>query len=239
VKPLGYFRIPPFSGRALLKAARGANVKKQLLRASVLVSGLLGIISPVIAQEREEKNEVGLVIGATLTPARNFFTGTTNSASFNPSLALGVEYDRRFSRGDHLALSGGVDFVASPLDVKISNPPPDLIGQYAYIFLTPHVRVKFNPRGSLSPWVIVGGGYARFLEKRPTAVRSFVPGTNTGALVYGGGVDTRPIPRSFRIPIGFRAEVRDFYSGLPNYNQAVKGDLQHNVVFTGGLLIKF
>ena len=40
-------------------------------------------------------------------------------------------------------------------------------------------------------------------------------------------------------PIGFRAEVRDFYSGSSNYNQPVRGSLQNNAVFTGGLLIKF
>jgi hypothetical protein len=43
----------------------------------------------------------------------------------------------------------------------------------------------------------------------------------------------------FRIPIGFRAEVRDFYSGTPNYDRPLSGSLQNNVVFTGGLLIKF
>jgi hypothetical protein len=214
-------------------------VKRQVLWATILINAFLGTVLPGMAQERQEKNEVGLVIGATLTPARNFSTGTANSASFNPSLALGAEYDRRLVGAEHVTLSGGVDFLASPLDVKISNPPNDLIGQYAYLVLTPHVRLKFNPRGRLSPWVLLGGGYARFLEKRPTASPSFVPGTNTGTLVYGGGIDTRTLFRVFRIPIGFRGEVRDFYSGSPNYGQTVKGDLQHNVVFTGGLLIKF
>jgi hypothetical protein len=70
-------------------------------------------------------------------------------------------------------------------------------------------------------------------------VASFAPGTNTGTFVFGGGVDTHTIVRVLRIPIGLRAEVRDFYSGSPNYNRTVRGSLQHNVVFTGGLLIKF
>lgn len=191
------------------------------------------------AQEKQEKNEIGLVIGATVTPSRSFSTGTTPSASFNGSLALGAEYDRRIAVGKRVALSAGADFVASPLDVKVSNPPADLIGEYAYIFLTPHVRVKFRPQARVSPWVLVGGGYARFLEKKPVADPAFVRGTNTGSLVYGGGVDTQPLVHVLRIPIGLRVEVRDFYSGSPNYNQTVRGDLQHNVVFTGGLLIKF
>jgi len=214
--------------------------------------GFLGLLgSAAGAQEKQEKNEVGLVIGATLTPARDFSPGTVpppgsgigvssiTSISFDGSLALGAEYDRRLFSGRRVALSGGADFLASPLDVKISNPPSNLIGEYAYIFLTPHVRVKFHPQGTFSPWVLLGGGYARFREKKPVAAPTFAPGTNTGTLVYGGGVDTRPLVRVLRIPIGFRAEVRDFYSGSPNYNQTVKGDLQHNVVLTGGLLIKF
>lgn len=212
-------------------------MKKKVFCIAGLVAALLGLVAS--RATAQEKNEVGLVIGADITPARNFSTGTVSSASFNPSLALGAEYDRRLFGRERIALSGGLDFLASPFDVKISNPPRDLIGQYAYIFLTPHVRLKFNPQGLLSPWVLLGGGYARFLEKRPTAAPSFVPGTNTGALVYGGGVDTRTILHVFHIPIGFRAEVRDFYSGSPNYSQPVKGNLQHNVIFTGGLLIKF
>src|SRR5215467_10703366 len=46
----------------------------------------------------------------------------------------------------------------------------------------------------------------------------------------------KPI-RVLRISIWFRAEVRDFYSGSPNYNQVVRGNLQNNVVLTGGLLV--
>lgn len=215
-------------------------MKRGIGYTAALAVAFMGLLpTEAVAQEKQEKNEIGLVIGATVTPSRSFSTGTTPSASFNRSLALGAEYDRRLAGGKRVALSAGADFVASPLDVKISNPPPDLAGEYAYIFLTPHVRVKFHPQGTFSPWALLGGGYARFLEKKPLGDPAFVRGTNTGTLVYGGGVDTRPLVRVWRIPIGFRAEVRDFYSGSPNYNQTVRGDLQHNVVFTGGLLIKF
>jgi hypothetical protein len=47
----------------------------------------------------------------------------------------------------------------------------------------------------------------------------------------GGGIDTRAILHVSKIPIGFRVEVRDFYSGSPNHNRAVNGS-QNNVVFT-------
>jgi hypothetical protein len=99
--------------------------------------------------------------------------------------------------------------------------------------------VKFHPSGTFSPWLSFGGGYARFLEKTPIAATSFKPGTNTGTFVFGGGIDTRTLVHVLKIPIGFRVEVRDFYSGLPNYNLKISGGLQNNVAFTGGLLIRF
>jgi hypothetical protein len=125
------------------------------------------------------------------------------------------------------------------LDLKLSQQFQNIIGQYAYIFLTPHVRVRFKASGPFSPWLSFGAGYARFLEKAPPATFSFRPGTNTETLVFGGGLDARTLLHVFKIPIGFRVEVRDFYSGLPNYNVRVTGNLQNNLEFTGGLLIKF
>jgi hypothetical protein len=212
-------------------------VDRRAIRIAVFAGAFLSVILPAV--QAQGKNEIGLVIGATVTPGRNFSSGSTPSASFDSSLALGAEYDHRVLSGHRAALYSGVDFLASPLDVKLSNPATDVIGQYAYVFLTPHLRVKFNPEGGLSPWLSLGGGYARFLEKKPTDVPSFVPGTNTATFVFGGGVDTRTVLQVLRIPIGFRAEVRDFYSGSANYNQPVQGSLQNNVVFTGGVLIKF
>ena len=46
-------------------------------------------------------------------------------------------------------------------------------------------------------------------------------------LLFGAGIDTRTVVHVLTIPIGFRIEVRDFYSGLPNYNQKVTANLQN------------
>jgi hypothetical protein len=187
----------------------------------------------------QSRNEVGLVMGATITPSQSFSSGTVARVEFDPSLAMGVEYDRFLFSARGAAVYAGGDLLASPHDVKISNPPPDLVSLYAYLFLTPHVRVKFNPQGDFSPWLLFGGGYARFLESAPVTAPAFTPGTNKGTLVFGGGIDTSPVVRVFRLPIGFRIEVRDFYSGLPNYIQTSPSNLQHHIAFTGGLLVRF
>jgi hypothetical protein len=202
---------------------------------------------PAMAQD---KNEVGLVIGGIVTPGQTLSPGAslitssgtvlpTRDITLDSSLTLGAEYDREFVRRQEFAIDGGIDFLASPLDVKLSQKAQNAIGEYAFIFLTPHVRVKFHPDGAFSPWLSFGGGYARFLESVPPAAASFRRGTNTGTLVFGGGIDTRTVVHVLKIPIGFRIEVRDFYSGLPNYNQKVTANLQNNLAFNGGLLIRF
>lgn len=209
---------------------------------AIAVSGL-----PASAQE---KNEVGLVMGATLTPSQTLVPGVSlvgpngnllpdRALDFDASLAMGIEYDRLVLSRDRVRIYAGGDFLASPNDVHLSQSTQNAPKSYAYIFLTPHIRAKFNPRGALSPWLEVGGGYARFLSATPTAATSFTKGRNTGTFVFGGGVDTRAILRVLRIPIGFRLEVRDFYSGVPNYGVKVDNSMQHNVAFTGGLLIRF
>ncbi len=237
------------SGFKIGVSATGARKKK--------IKSLIGLFiavalwsAPAFAQERHERNEVGLQIGGIVTPSQGLTQGAnligpggttlpTRDLPFNSSLTLGAEYDRAIVQRQKFAIDGGVDFLASPLDVKLSQKTQNAIGEYAFVFLTPHVRLKFHPEGAFSPWLLFGGGYARFRESAPSAVPSFKPGTNTGTFVFGGGVDTRPVIRIRKIGVGFRFEVRDFYSGLPNYNVNVGGGLQTNLSFTGGLLLKF
>jgi hypothetical protein len=209
----------------------------------VLVLSVAAALLPAAAQtsdEREKSNELGLVIGATVTPSQTLassISGNPRTLTFKPSLAVGAEFDHRLNRSKRLGILAGVDFLASPLDVKLDERPVNVIPEYAYIFLTPHIRAKFHPQGTISPWLLLGGGYTRYAESAPPG--GLRAATNTGALELGGGVDTAPVARVWKMPIGFRLEVRDFYSGQPNYNLPLSGNLQHNVVFTGGLLVKF
>jgi hypothetical protein len=55
------------------------------------------------------------------------------------------------SRRQEFAIDGGVDFLASAFDVKLTEKSQNAIGQYALIFVTPHVQVKFQPDGAFSP----------------------------------------------------------------------------------------
>lgn len=216
----------------------------------LLIGLFVGLVFLSVPATAQEKNDVGLVIGGTVTPGQSLAPGVSligpatnvlpdRDLNFDASLALGAEYDHRIVSGDRAAIYAGIDFLASPNDVQLSQRTLNAPKSYAYIFLTPHVRAKFNARGTLSPWLEFGGGYARFLSGVPLSATTFERGRNTGTFEFGGGVDTRTILHAFKIPIGFRFEVRDFYSGLPDYNVRVTGSLQNNLAFTGGLLIRF
>jgi hypothetical protein len=78
--------------------------------------------------EAPRKNEIELVIGATETPSIGQTSG--GSINLNSSLALGAEYDRRLL-GERTTLYVGVDFLASPVDVKVSYPSSALSPEYA------------------------------------------------------------------------------------------------------------
>ncbi|WP_035346882.1 hypothetical protein [Edaphobacter aggregans] len=215
-----------------------------------VIGVVLCVLVPLIASAAHAqssdptlKNEVGLVVGATLTPSIELRGG--GDVNLNSSLAFGAEYDRRLI-GRQIAVYAGIDFLASPFDVKASYPAADVSPQYAYLFLTPHVRVKFNADGALQPWLLFGGGYANFAPKQPRAGSVDVTGQgSTGTFEFGGGVDTKTlirlsgIPVLEKLPIGARFEVRDFYSGQPNYGVPTISSRQNNVVLTGGLLLRF
>jgi hypothetical protein len=229
VQALKFFVSAPCVAVSREKAHKNKN--------KALIGLFMAVAFLSVPASGQEKNEVGLVIGGIVTPSQTLSPGASligpggtvlpnRDITLNSSLTLGAEYDRGFILRQRFA-------------IELSQQTQNAIGQYAFIFLTPHVRVKFHPAGAFSPWLSFGGGYARFLENAPTAAPSFRPGTNTGTFLFGGGIDTRAVVRVLKIPIGFRFEVRDFYSGLPNYNQKVTGNLQNNVAFTGGLLIRF
>jgi opacity protein-like surface antigen len=218
------------------------------LRAILLYLALSLVASPLASAQTQdaqadEKNEIGLILGVNATPSRSLTPGSIlgySELTSKASLALGVDYDRRVFATDWVTLYGGGDFLASPFDVKLDTPPANVSPQYAYFFLTAHVKAKFYPDRRVSPWLSIGGGYARFKEKPPTAtVDPFTPGTGRSTIEMGAGFDTQPVTHIAGFPIAFRVEVRDFYSGLPNYGQGLVKSHQHNVILGGGLVVRF
>jgi hypothetical protein len=102
------------------------------------------------------------------------------------------------------------------------------------VFVTPALRLKILPSAPVSPWASIGGGWARFSSE-------LAPTTNRGALEFGGGLDFKT-----GLPLlGFRAEVRDFVTGDPDFGfvnvlSQTNGVLhRHNVMVGGGIVLRF
>jgi hypothetical protein len=203
----------------------------------VLILLLLTLATGVSAVA-ESKNELGLLIGATVVPDQN--VTSTSILNGNIKFSKGVTYQATYARSLFNAGLAGLyfelPFVATPnADVRSNdlNIPTAL----ASLFITPALRVKLFPGAGLSPWVTVGGGYGRFDEgsRLQNGTNNFgSKGTNTGVFQYGGGIDFRLISL-----ISLRGEVRDFYSGRPQFNVITQNNRQHNIVASGGFVVHF
>lgn len=195
---------------------------------------LLALASFPFAQDT--KNEVGLLLGALSTGSREIQLPTPSRANIDAGLTYQANYARRLVDAKVASLHVEVVFAATPLQ-KVRSSNTTIPRDYASLFLTPGLKIKFLPGWRFSPYVAAGGGYARFAESefrtndQPNTGRR---GTNTGVFNYGGGVDLRVIRY-----LSLRGEVRDFVTGNPNFNAPFLTNRQHNVLTSGGIVLHF
>src|SRR5581483_2118780 len=122
-----------------------------------------------------------------------------------------------------------------PLNFATLFPPASLLASpldFSSIFVTPSLKVKLLPDAPIAPFISAGGGMAHFSSRTQNGVlgASDTSSTSntTGAFQIGGGVDIRtPLPH-----LGFRAEVREFWTGQPRFNFGAKLD-HHQNLFAG------
>jgi len=182
------------------------------------------------ARADESRFDVGLLIGSTRATdeggALTFDRGTTYQATF----AFDVW------RGRAAKLSLELPFIASPA-FTVLTPGDALPLEYASLYLTPAARVTLWPKAPVSVFGSIGAGYARYSESKLREDRGPNPGqrdTDTGALEYGGGVDIHGIGW-----LGFRGEIRDIYTGARSFSVPTPGPRVHNVIASGGLVVRF
>jgi hypothetical protein len=178
----------------------------------------------------QSRFDVGLLLGSTRATDEGavlqFDRGTTYQATF----AWRIWSSRA------IGLSVEVPFIASPAFTVIT-PDASLPLEYASLYLTPGLRLTVVPDAPLSFFGSAGAGYARYTEAHNRVDRSPNPGardTDTGALQFGGGVDVRGLGW-----LGFRGELRDVYTGARNFSIPTPGRRVHNVVASGGLVVRF
>lgn len=191
------------------------------------------LVLATVDQAFAQKQELGLTLGVIKTTDRDL-KNPAGSIQSDGGVAMQANYGYRILDGKKASLYVETHFLANGLR-NLHSSYPASPHDYATLFVTPGIRVKFHTGSKLEPYLAAGGGYAAY-EKSKLNFNG-TPNTNrflnTGAFDFGGGVDA-PLWRW----IGWRVEVRDFYTGNPDFNGSLKAGGQHNIVAGGGLVLR-
>jgi|SRR5579872_286014 len=201
----------------------------------------LGIAFSAAAVAQDEKNEVGGSLGRTFISDQgikgaNFFDPIIHTGK---GLTFEVEYARRLYVAPVFAVAGEVVFVDNhDVDVNAGQYGHSVVpSDYREMFITPAARVNLFPTTAVSPWVSLGGGFGHISQGNQLIYGGVNPGkSTTSAVIQGGfGLDLKVWRR-----LSVRAEVRDFWSGEPDFPLAPTGkSRQHNFFVGGGAFWRF
>ncbi|MGA7167789.1 MAG: hypothetical protein WBX08_01470 [Candidatus Sulfotelmatobacter sp.] len=188
------------------------------------------------ASAQDEKNELTGIIGRVFISDQGII-GATYPNPFVRSghgLTFEVNYSRRLFATPVLAVSGEVPAVFN-LDEDLGSGSDVVPADYKQIFVTPAVRLNVFPSTAVSPWVSFGGGFGHFSENKTLNYYGTNPGgsSTSGVLQGGFGLDVNPFTKRLR-RLGFRGEVRDFWSGTPDLPLADTGKTRQHNYFVGG-----
>ena len=189
----------------------------------------LGLSTSAFAQS----NELGVLFGTTLAPNTTPSIGTATcviggDCTTPIKTESGITYEGVFAHrvfNAHIA-SVYLEFPivgSSDRDIRQGN----FVQNFSSIFFTPGLKLKLSVP-VLSPFVSVGGGFAHF---SPGSNGSSQPDQSStqGAFQVGGGVDLSVLPH-----IALRGEVREFYTGKPDFTSN-----PHNIFVGGGVVLHF
>ena len=138
---------------------------------------------------QEEKNELGLLLGAEFIPRAA--TASNQKLSLGRSVAYSVDYARRLSTGN-TAMLLEFPFAAGPSH-RVESAQLNAITSLATLFVTPSLRAQFVSHAPASPWVSGGCGYG--LYEGSSALQDGVVNTeihrNVATVQFGAGIDGR------------------------------------------------
>ena len=207
-----------------------------------LCVALLSVVTVLLASgmAQDEKNELGGILGRTFISNQGLKNASTPSVIvFGKGLTFEVNYSRRFWVTPLYALSGEVVFAYNPdEDINAGSfgnaiVPPNM----KELFVTPAARVNFFPTTAVSPWVSLGAGFGHFSQASSLIYGGNNPGKSTtnGVFELGLGLDVKLSKRVY-----IRGQVRDFWSGEPDFPLAPTGkSRQHNFFVGGGAYWRF
>jgi hypothetical protein len=204
-----------------------------------VLSLILLSTSLVLAQDKVENNQLGLMIGAEFIPDHSTATVPSLPVEIGNSEVFQLNFAHRLA-GTNTQIWFEVPAAAGPSH-SVRSDNPNTPNSLATFYATPSFRVNFAAQHRFSPWLSFGGGYALFegSERLRNGLDNVDRFTSTGALQFGGGVDIRT-PINILVPIGLRGEVRDFYSfDTLDFTTPIRSDHQHNVIVSGGFILRF
>lgn len=195
------------------------------------ISFLAVFLLAFCASSLGQKNELALVAGGKVTPS----VGSTNQTTFSTTFAFEANYATELVDVAAASVHLEFPFVASPAtDLTTSNLTA--VKSYSSIFFTPSLRLKLASKSVFAPWISAGGGLAHFNPSSTTVggTTTSVKSTTKSAVQVGAGADIHPP----LLPLALRAEVRDFYTGIPNLN-TINIKVRHNLFVGGGIVLRF
>jgi opacity protein-like surface antigen len=199
------------------------------------------MMSVVSAGAQTEKNEIGGILGRTFISDQ----GIKGATYFDPIIhsGKGLTVEGEYARRLIVAPIWSVSIEG----LVVYNPDEDLnAGEYGFavvptgykqLFITPAARVNLFPTTAVSPWVSFGAGFGHFSQASTLVYGGTNPGKSTTSAVIeaGAGLDVKVWKR-----LSVRGEVRDFYSGEPDFPLAPTGkSRQHNFFVGGGVFWRF
>lgn len=144
--------------------------------------------------------------------------GVVKGGETKPGQYFGANYAHRLVKGEKYAVSGQVDFLASP-NQKINRVNPAGSRDVASLYAMPGLRFSFQPEARWSPFVAGGLGLASFEQSALLQNGVAFPGSrvkNQIGGMYGGGVDLKV----FRFA-GLRFEAKDYIVDGHNFGVGI------------------
>ncbi|HKX29108.1 MAG TPA: hypothetical protein VJ302_15545, partial [Blastocatellia bacterium] len=180
--------------------------------------------------------EVGLLIGHLKTTDRSIVSTAPVKAVFDGAFTYQANFAKRMVDGKVASFHWEVLLTGAP-KTNISSTSLLLPKNYSTLFITPGVKLKLLPTGSISPYIATGAGYGRYSASETLTngqPNTGDRGKNTFVYNFGGGLDFNILGL-----ISLRGEVRDFITGNPRFNTNFLTNKQHNISVGAGVVLRF
>jgi opacity protein-like surface antigen len=205
------------------------------------IAGLLVMmLAASVAAQDDSKNEVGALLGRVFVSDQGIQESIPDPTIHSgKGLSIEGEYARRFLITPIFSVSGEVPVLYN-FKEKLNGGAYGFAvvpSDYKAFFVTPAARLNLFPTTAVSPWVSFGVGFGHFSESNTLVYGGANPGkSTTNAVIEGGaGLDVAVWKK-----LSIRGEVRDFWSGEPDFPLAPTGkSRQHNFFVGGGAFWRF